>query len=374
MAKKGKSKYGSLRSKVQAGKEQLEKTGGVRYFNLPDGVEFWSPPAVPHGKSFSNAIFDILPYQITIENHIKGIPPRELFQQLAYAVHYGVGSEEKTVVCPKSVGKKCPICEHMSELFTDYNANKEEIKDLRPKQKMAFNILDLNDEEKGIQVFDLSIHRFANKLYEEIEANAPDYDTVFDLDGGFSLKVRFAEKTIGSGKPFLEATRVDFEPRDPYGDDIVDEAVDLDKCLNIMSYEEIEALFMDMPYGGGTTTATEDDVPVDSEEEEAPPSRGHRNRRTVPVEDEEPEASPATRTRSRTRTRPEPEPDPEPEEEPEEEEGGGDNQCPEGFEFGVDCERHDECDQCPTETWQACKDEEDRLKAAKKGAGRRARK
>lgn len=355
------SKYASMRGAVQAGKDQLEKKqrGGV--LNIGD-KKYWKP------KKGTNFI-DILPYEVSINNHPAGIEPGQLFQQLKFKVHYGVGSEDKTVLCPTTFGKKCPICERRIELFKDVNADEEELKELKAKDRVVFNIIDLDDEEAGVQIFEFSPHLFANMLYEEIEAADGEYDDVFSLDAGFTIKVRFSSKKIGKNE-FLEATRIDFEERDPYDDSIIDDCLDLDTIANVMEYKDLELLFLDEePEAKPEPTKQR---PRREPEEEERPSRSRRDKKEEPEEEEEkperssrrkpkdePEEEPEPKTSRRSRKEPEPEPKDEQDNEPENKSG-----CPHGFVFGADCEREDACDEC-TE-WEACRDEKDRLDAEKK--------
>lgn len=330
MAKKDKSKYSSLRGAVGAGKEQLEQKGRGGALDVGE-LKFWKP------KKGVNLI-DIIPYEVSIERHPKGILPGELFQQLVYKIHFGVGADNKTVACPASVGKKCPICERRAELFKDPNADKEELDELRAKDRIAFNIIDLNDQDAGVQVFDMSPHLFANILYEEIEAE-DRFQSVFDLDGGFTIKARFGEKKMGK-TTFLECTRVDFEERDAYGDDVVADTLDLDLALNIMDYKKLEALFMDL----------------EPEAEEKPAAgrsrRGKEPEPEEPEEEPEPEEKPAGRSRAAK----------------EEKKSDGDP-CPHGHTFGEDCEKHDECDTCTA--WSECRDELDKIEAQASGGRRK---
>lgn len=358
MATKTKSKYGSLAGKVSAGKEQTERQGGGGCLSL-DGKKFWRP------KKGMNT-FDIIPYEVSIGNHPIGIEPGELFQQLKYKVHYEIGAENKQIVCPTTVGKKCPICEHRAALYKDPNADKDELQKLKPKDRIVFNIIDLDDEDEGIQIFDYSPHLFAGALYEELDATEGEFNNLFDLDSGFTIKARFAEKKLGSNK-FLECTRVDFEERQPYGDDQVADCLDLDKALVILSYDEINKIFMDLDEEPTSGKADDDDEKPTGrqrssrkpEQEEAAPSGRSRRNRTpepdpepeddVPNEfpEDEPEPEPTSRRRGR---RAEPEPEPETAE-PE----SGDNQCPSGYNFGVDTDTEDACDKCPNDIWEACK-------------------
>ena len=339
-----KSKYGSLRGMVNAGAQQLAGKGSST-LNIGD-MKFWRP------EKAGKYEIDIIPYEVSIKNHPE-VKAGNLFQQLAYKVHRNVGPDERTIVCPTSVGRKCPLCERLKEVYKDPNATKEDINELKPKSKVAFNIIDLEDKNGEVKVFDNSPFNFANELYKEIKEGDGAFDAIFDLTEGLTIKVRFDEESMGKNK-FLQAGRIDFLERDPYPDSIVEECCDLDKALVVMSYEEIEALFLGV-----------DDV---DQEEEKPKSE---NRREEPEQEEE-------KPRSRRQKEPEPEQEeekpqsrrkrqePEPEQE---EEKDSVNKCPHDFTFGADCEANEECDSC--NAWSDCRDEKEKLDAAKSSSRKR---
>lgn len=358
-----KSKYKSLRDQgaVKAGKEQLEKKGGKGCLQF-DG-EFWRPNKGPNA-------FDIIPYEVSIDDHPKGVEPGELYQQLAYRVHYGIGAEERTLACPTSIGKKCPICQRRAELFKDPNADKDELDALRARDKVAFNVIDLDDPDGGIKVFDMSPHLFANTLYEELEDADGEFDSIFDLDGGFTVKARFKSKKLGKNE-FLEVSRIDFEEREEaYPDSIVEDAIDLDKALNVLSYEEIEAIFLDEPLPESSEPAKRGEKP-----ERTKPSRPAKKDQEEKPEDEQPECYGQYDKKDKTcracgikadcmeaDVPIDNDEEPEEEEEPEPPKSSGkkpgkpaaSGKCPHKLEFGTDCETDDVCDDC--DEWAACKD------------------
>lgn len=365
MAKPKQSKYGSLRDQVVVGKEQTEGGGGGEgALNIGD-KKFWKP------KEKGN-IFDIIPYEVTIPDHPKGIPAGNLYQQLKYKIHFNVGPDDKAVVCPGTFGKKCPICEARAVMVKDPNADKEELNELRPRDRIVFNIIDLNDEDAGIQIFDMSPHLFAKKLYEELDAQNGEYDSVFDLDGGFSLKVRFSKKKLGKNE-FLEVSRIDFAEREPYDDSIIDETLDLDKALNVLSYEAIDKLFL------GLEDADVKSEVIPKKEEPTPRTSRRAPAKEEPAdtqEEEQEEEALAASCRRHT-GRPEPDPVPstirssrKPTPKPEEPEEQQDNECPNGLTFALDCEKYTECDTC--DIWENCRKAlDEKEKAAKPSRGRK---
>jgi len=84
----------------------------------------------------------------------------------SYLIHYNVGSEGKTCICPKTQnpGAKCPICEASSALYKSGNDNDKELaSDLYHKKRFLCNVVDMSDPSKGVQIFE-----FGKKVYDKL--------------------------------------------------------------------------------------------------------------------------------------------------------------------------------------------------------------
>jgi hypothetical protein len=278
----------------------------------------------------------------------------DLWYRRPIKVHRNVGQGNLKVICPTSIGKKCPICEYQKKRFNE-GAPKDETVPMYPQQRSLYIVIP--DGEDDIYVWDMSNKMFQDMLIEELKDN-PENEVFPDLEEGKTLEIRLKWKTIGEkGKPFPEATNITFLDREPYKASILDEVPDLDTILNVKSYDEIKNLFFELdeePDGGGLKEV-EDDVP--------------KERKSRKVE-KEPEVEEKTERRSR-KADPEPDPEPEPKEErrsrrseSKEEETSGEKCPPEniklGLTFGKDFEKHDDCDKCSA--WDACYDANKKLK------------
>jgi hypothetical protein len=261
-----------------------------------------------------------------------------------------VGQGNLKVICPTSIGKKCPICEYQKKRFNE-GAPKDETVPMYPQQRSLYIVIP--DGEDDIYVWDMSNKMFQDMLIEELKDN-PDNEIFPDLEEGKTLEIRLKWKTIGEkGKPFPEATNITFLDRDPYKASILDEVPDLDTILNVKSYDEIKNLFFELddePDGGNLKSEEEDEAP--------------KERKSRKVE-KEPEVEEKTERRSR-RSELEPEKEEVPKEERrsrrsevKEEETSGEK-CPHGMKFGKDFEKADICDKC--EMWDACYDLNKKLK------------
>lgn len=325
----------SMKDRVRRNSEEAPKRSGGGSVSLPEGVDYF--------KEDRRSKFDIIPYEVSIPNHPDGVEPGELWYKMPYKIHFGIGSENKAYVCPSSIHKKCPICEYRAQLMKKADSDEDTIAALKPKSRVLYNVISkAKDGDGEIQVWDVSYYNFQELLDEEILEGDEMNASFPDLEGGLTLKVRFSEEHLGKNK-FFRASRVDFvERKDDYDESILDDVVKLDTALNILPYRELEKHFLEID---------DEDESVEDEE----------------VEEKE-EEKPVRRERSRKSTRrrkekEEKEDESAEEEEPEEEKPdrhgkdkkkGKDkkNKCPEGFEFGVDFDEHEECDDC--DLWDDC--------------------
>lgn len=381
-----KKKRSSMRDKARQ-KATTRNTGGSGFkLSLESEVEFF----IPKKGTFD---LDIIPYEVTVDNHPQGIEAGDLWYERTIFVHYGIGAEEKAVLCRKTIGERCPICEHRAELLKDADVDENITNALKPKERQLFNVIDLNDEDKGVQLWEMSYFLFGATLEEELREGDEDWGGFADLEGGYTLKTRFSKKKLGRNE-FLEVSRIDFDERDDYEEDILDDVQDLDSILNVLSYKELQALYLELD-------GSEED---DEEERPKKPSRKKKKKKEVEEEpeeddvveededDEEEEKKPKKR-RSRKKKKADPEPeeeenedqddedeeepapkkrrgrkkkkaDPEPEPEEDDEDNDEDGTCEYGATFGKDCETLDECEEC--EDWEACRDLKDSLDSKKR--------
>lgn len=334
----------SMRDRARKRAEERENQGGGgTKYNLPDGVQFYSP------KKHAN--LDVVPYAVSVDNHPESVPKGEYWYQRTVFVHYNVGMEEKSYLCLKTIKKKCPICEQRSLLLKDANADEDLVKSLRPKERELYNVYDRDDPDKGVQLWDISNFNFGKKLEEELREGKPEWAGFAEPVDGYTLKVRFSEEQIGKNK-FMQATRIDFEKRD--GDiskKILDKALDLDKILKVLSYDQLEQLFLGVE---GEENGKEENG--ESEPEQRTPSRSERQQVRDKEDEEEPEPT-------RRRARPSEESESEKKESTKAERSRPAkapvaNKCPAGGTFGKDCDELEECKDCTI--WEQCIDAQEK--------------
>ena len=274
---------------------------------------------------------DILPYLVTANNHpdrdekAEIAMPNTLWYKRPFKTHRNVGASNDTLVCPTSIGKKCPICDYRSKRLKE-GAEKDETNAMKPSARNLYAIIPLDSEkfEKKIHVWDISQFLFQNLLNEELEENGDN--AIFpDLEEGLSLRIRFDSSTVGTSKAFAEASRIDFvERKKPYAEDILEDVPNLDELLTILSYKEIEAKFFEVE---------------EEEEEEDKPVRRKRPEPEEEEEEDKPVRSRKLESKEKTNSK---------------------NECPFNHQFGSDCEKFNDCDECAL--WEKCIEEKDKKK------------
>ena len=300
--------------------------GQSQRFKMPAGIDSWSP------EKAASYNFDILPYEVTDENHPDGVEKGMLWYKRPFAVHHGVGINDDSIVCPASVGKPCPICAKRAALSkADYDGNADQIKAMKPQKYVAFNMQHPDDVDKFV-VLALSRGKFAQPLEQELlEASDDAVLNFWDVtDEGKTLKVRFSKDTF-NGRDFLVATRIDFKDRDAMDEDEILEAVaNLDDIFYVLPADKIEKMFFE----------------IEDEDEDEDKKKGKKGKK------------------GKGKKKPEPEEE-EDDEEPAPKKGKGKKdkkkskkgKCPKGHKFGKDVDKFDDCDDC--NVWDACEEAND---------------
>lgn len=301
MTSKSKKKNRNKRSTAAAAKKRAEthKSGfDNTAFEMPDDKKLFAL------KSDKAVRLDIIPYEVGEGN--PWADKGQLHYERTYWVHRGIGVDGTSYVClAKTCGDPCPICEHRAKLTKDADADEDLIKDLAPKERQLFNIVNTKDKNKGVQIWELSFHLFGKRLDKEIQNSDEDdgYEKFAELDGGFTLKCGIDEKSFG-GRSFYEVSSINFKPReDDYDEDILDQTTCLDDMLIIKPYDELKEIFLQ--------TTDDDDGDKKSKKDKKDKDK-----------------------KSGT--------------------SGGGKKCPAGGTFGSDTDQLKECADCPK--WDKCDD------------------
>ena len=331
----------SMRSRVRERMNEQEATGGSWAVDIPQGRQLELKETHRGGVCVKR--LDFLPY-VTSNNPEVG--KGEIWFRRSYGVHRGIGVDAKTRLCPKLTYKEaCFVCEEQSEMYKA--AKSKEDKDiagaLYHKKRELYNVIDRDDEDKGVQVFDISYHLFGKKLKVELDT-APDYryDGFADLKGGFTLVCRFAKKTFGETE-FFEIDRIDFEAREDYDEEVLKETIDLDTLFRPLTYDQLKKEMLGLEGEPEPEPALSEKEKVESPPARTASRRVSRQADTPPLEtkkepfsprDEAPREEPAPRMARGVRRQETPAPKTD------------DPACPHGYAWGVDTDYKDECPVC----------------------------
>ena len=255
MAKKKKTKRKSMGSGTRKA-NQAAKTG-VAYINLPKGFKLFKEE---EDKRYN---LDVMPYKIKKpEKHPDSqFIESDIWWRLPYKLHRNIGPDKKDFVCPKTVGRKCKVCDKQLEIYKDPHGDEELAKNLRAKDRVLYIVVPKKskDYENKPHIWDISYFCFGKCLDKELDYEE-DCAGFADLENGYTLKTRFAKEQIGKGS-FAKCDRIDFKPRPDLDEDVLEELPDLLDCLILLSQKEIAAIYE-------TIIEEEDDDDEDDEDEE----------------------------------------------------------------------------------------------------------
>lgn len=260
----------SMRDMVRKNSKESSNKG-LRYILAPEGVGFVKV------KADGKLLLNILPYEVTLKNHPDGMAIGTNWYKRPFKLHRNVGVDNALVICPTSIGKKCPICEYQKELYDKGNTDPDTLRKLRPSERVLYAVEVISGQkETGLHLLEISSFAFQKKLDAEInDPENEDFAGFADVEGGYSLRVRFAEATTGTFT-YATAERIDFVKReDEISQKMLKNVPALDECLNILPYEEIKRIFLEI-----------DDE--DKDENDSPPKR-------TPKEEDEDEDEPITK-------------------------------------------------------------------------------
>ena len=274
----------SIKDRAKARFENRGKSSNrIQAMNFDKDTTFWKP--VKNKNHIS-----ILPFTITSKNNMvvrsRDAEVGDEDYVLELWVHRFVGDAKADLLCPKKhLGKPCPICEQ-KDIYME-RGMKTEAGKCNPSQRAYYNIVNENDREKGVMIFQESWKNFQDELSNDAgdtdDGELVDY---WDFKNGNSIKFRAEEKTFNKNKYFEYRSFKFIKREDPLPKSLKDSIINLDECMVFKSYDEIKALF----YGEDVDV---DDVNKDEEEEEeeedTPKSHKKASKKVEEEEEEEEE-------------------------------------------------------------------------------------
>ena len=352
-------KKSSFRDKVASNSHKQKVQGAsYGYLQIPKGIDLFKE------EPSSRVSLDFLPYVVTSKKHLDrddslGIAVSgELWYKRPFFIHRNIGGGNDVIVCPTSIGKKCPICEYRSKLFKD-GANKEETDALKTSRRNLYVVVPIGHKEyeEKPHLWDISQYLFQGMLNDEIEDD-PDNAIFPDLEDGLTLRIRFGEGSIGNNR-FAETSRIDFKERKrEYNEKILKKIPNLDECLLIHPYSKLERMFLELEDDdeeeeNDTLDSVMDEDDIDEEEENDTLDSVMDEDDDEDDTDEEEEK----RKKKEKRKKTEKISSVRKQRKLSEKKKNAKNPCPFGHVFGTDCEEFPECDDC--DKWDECIDAQD---------------
>jgi hypothetical protein len=262
--KRRERKMGSARKKAESHEAGFARTA----IKVPPTVSLFALPK-------KSARIDLIPYELSSDNAELEMEKGDLWYEKTYFVHRSIGANEDAFCClRKNFNKKCPICEHRARLARDPKADKDLLKGLEPKERQLFNVFDHNEPEMGVQLLDVSYHLFGKMVDAKVEngdknkKGVGEYDTFFDPDNGYTIKVGTKEKSF-NGRSFMEASDIEFKKREePLDEELLNAATALDTLLLEKSYEDLKKIFLQTSDEDDEDDEDDDDDQDDDDEDE----------------------------------------------------------------------------------------------------------
>lgn len=340
-------------------------------------VTFWK---LKYDESGVKSYINILPYEIKTKNHplVRSGDAEVGDEDSAFDVwvHQYIGPAHGDVICPqKMFFKKCPICEQGEKFRSE--GKKDEASKCNPSHKVYYNIVDVKEPEKGVQIFQTSFKNFHKELMDEAGDAGENGEILDFVDFKHGKVVQFrATETNKGGMKFPEFRSFKFQDREePLDKSLKDDVISFDEFMVMHTYEELEKIF----YGDDEDTSNSKDDDEEEEEdevennkdeggdEEEKPVKTNKSKRVVDEDEDEDNPVPVKNEKRVEKTRKVN--DDEDDENPlpkhpakdlEDEDStleaakkavrnkksSGDAQCPNDLTFGKDFESDDVCDNC----------------------------
>ncbi len=221
--------------------KRMTEAAGSSCLKLPKGVNLWNIK-----NAGDEPQIDILVYIAGKGNRFAdvGFPTYEC----TYYVHKGIGPDNRWYVCPREWSKgrlPCPICEYRERLKDDPDADPKLIKELYPSRRQLFNIVDVRNRDKGVQVWDFSFHCFGELLQTYLEKRPEKLKNFCEYEGGLTLTLG-PKKEKAKGFEFIDVKMIEFDERrkDYDGTEMIQKVHCLEDLVKVLPYDELKKVFL----------------------------------------------------------------------------------------------------------------------------------
>jgi len=167
-----------------------------------------------------------------------------------------------TYVCPSSYGMPCPVCESVKALTgaAQTDTEKKDADKQRAAHRAFFNILDLDDVEKGVQILETAAGYKDKPQFPQLLAHAQQsFETDADMqatapgaffpdlpNNGLVVKIDGIPDKY-NGTAFYKPASITFVPLKPAEKEIaaayLEKVIIFDRCIKVLSYEELEGIY-----------------------------------------------------------------------------------------------------------------------------------
>lgn len=252
---KKKLRYQSARERAEKHEKKFDPTAVA----IPDGFERFS---FTKERTYR---LDILGYVVG-----KGNPFADegfIHYERTFFIHNVPTPEGNRAYCclAKTFKKNCPICEELAKLERSGGLDEDGVKKMSPKERQLFNVIDLDEKDKGVQVFEFNFWEFGRHLDEKVKAKEK-YEGFYHLTGGRTLEVTVQQAKFEGRIRYKPAEgSFEFEEREDYDEDMLDKVCCLDEVPKEMPYAELKAIFLQT----SQKPDVEDEDEVEDEEEDS---------------------------------------------------------------------------------------------------------
>lgn len=217
------------RQAARAAAQATSKGSGSTALVLPAGARTWEPDKA------GTYILRIVPYEVKSARHpdfSQGARKGSLWWRMLYSTHRNLGGVRGVTVCPIVHGDGCPACQEEHRLWEqDSKGNKDTIKALRAQRMAMYNVLlPMSQSPDEVVVFDWAYSKFGKLLDNEFTLGDETLLAALDTVEGLVLRVRIIEDSVGDGRTFLCADKIEFLPGKSLAD-LPDETLDRAFCL-----------------------------------------------------------------------------------------------------------------------------------------------
>jgi hypothetical protein len=238
--------YGDIKQAA----EQAEKGFAPTCFTIPEGME------LIRLKKDKKHRWDVIGYVCGDKN--PEMKEGKFYHNLSYWVHPRIGPSGKWFPCNAKNGRgRCAACERLSKLRFAGEADEDTREALNPKHRHLFYVVDRDDKDKGVQLFETPHYGkgqgFGEMLYalvQDIEDEDDPRRRFHSPSEGMTLVFKAKEESFPGGT-FAKPLRMDFVPRQSqYKSSLWKDLPSLEDLVATADYKKLKSALEGVESGG----------------------------------------------------------------------------------------------------------------------------